>query len=134
METTYYYLSLSNELHALKTRVKNFIDSNHPPTDGEWKESILRYMIRRYLPANIEVGRSFVVKHDGNSKQIDLLFYDNAKPILFRDGELIYEYTKLDCDSALLETLEDLYENVKYFYNRDEMQEPKKKIEGTKNI
>jgi len=90
METIDYFNSLSDELHSLKKRVKYFISNNHPPTDGEWKESILRSVIRRSLPANIEVGRGFVVKSEGNSKQIDLLFYDNSKPILFRDGDLFF--------------------------------------------
>lgn len=90
MDTTSYFLSLSNELYALKERVRNFINNNHPPTDGEWKESILRSMIRRNLSANIEVGRGFVVNPNIISRQIDLLFYDNTKPILFRDNDLFF--------------------------------------------
>ena len=85
-----YFDSLTNELHALKNRIRNFIDNNHPLSDGEWKESALRSIIRRHLPANIEVGRGFVVKSDNPSKQIDILFYDNTKPILFRDGDFLF--------------------------------------------
>ncbi len=85
-----YFESLTNELHSLKNRIRNFIDSNHPLSDGEWKESVLRSLIRRHLPANIEVGRGFIVKTESPSKQVDILFYDNSKPVLFRDGDLLF--------------------------------------------
>jgi len=85
-----YFESLTNELHSLKNRIRNFIDYNHPLSDGEWKESALRSIIRRHLPANIEVGRGFVVKSTDPSKQTDILFYDNTKPVLFRDGDFLF--------------------------------------------
>ena len=74
-------------------------------------------------PKQIDKTGAFYINKNNTTYEI----YSNL-------GELIAEYTPLNTDSASLETLEDLYQNVKYFYNREEMQEPEKKIEGTKNI
>jgi len=90
MNTTQYFRSLSQELRALQNRVRNFIDDAHWLTDGEWKESVLRYFLRRNLPRTVEVGRGFVVSPKGHSNQIDVLIYDSAKPVLFRDGDLAF--------------------------------------------
>jgi hypothetical protein len=90
MDVREYFKSLTNELHALKDRVRNLIDINHQLSDGEWKESVLRAIVRRHLPANIDVGRGFIVKTEAPSKQVDILFYDNSKPVLFRDGDLLF--------------------------------------------
>ena len=85
-----YFRSLSSECTTLKDRVRILIDENHWPTDGEWKESVLRSMIRRSAPDSITVGRGFVVDHDRCSKQIDVLVYDNSLPILYKDGDLVF--------------------------------------------
>lgn len=90
MNSVEYFTSLTIELKALKNRVKNFIDTRHWQTDGEWKESVLKTVLKRHLPKNIEVGRGFVIKPNGVSKQIDILFYNTAKPCLFRDGDLLF--------------------------------------------
>jgi len=34
-------------------------------------------------------------------------------------GELILEYTKLNCDSLSLSNLSDIYETAKEFYNKE---------------
>jgi hypothetical protein len=91
-----YFQSLSSELHAVKNRVRNFIGSNHWPTDGEWKETVLRTVLRRHLPNNVKIGRGFVVRPNSPSKQIDVLIYDSSKPILYQDGDLIM----LSCDAV----------------------------------
>lgn len=85
-----YYRSLSLELRGLKNRVRSFIRDRHWLTDGEWKESVLRSMLRRHLPRTVEVGRGFVVAPHGTSTQIDVLLHDTDKPILFRDGDLVF--------------------------------------------
>lgn len=89
MDINSHLKSLSSEIDALKNRVRDLIDDAHWLTDGEWKESVLRTMLRRYLPANIGVGRGFVVRPDSCSRQIDILLYDTAKPVLYRDGDLV---------------------------------------------
>ena len=90
METTEYFRSLSAEITALKNRVRNFINDAHWRTDGEWKESVLRAILNGRLPNSIEAVRGFVLTSTGCSQQIDVLLYDNSKPVLFRDGDLVF--------------------------------------------
>ena len=90
MDTTQYFQSLSMEIRGLRDRVRCFIKDAHWPTDGEWKETVLRSFLRRNLPHPLEVGRGFVIGKNRASKQIDLLIYDSSKPVLFRDGDLVF--------------------------------------------
>lgn len=90
MRTEEYFRSLSDECETLKNRVRYLINDAHWPTDGEWKESVLRSMIRRSAPQSITVGRGFVVNHERCSNQIDVLLYDNTLPILYKDGDLVF--------------------------------------------
>lgn len=85
-----YFKSISSECSTLKNRVRMLIEDNHWPTDGEWKESVLRSMIRRSAPENLTVGRGFVVDHDRCSTQIDVLVYDNTLPVLYKEGDLVF--------------------------------------------
>lgn len=82
-------ISLTREFDALKNRVRNVIGDSHWQTEGEWKESVLRTILRRYVPATIGVGRGFVVRLDRSSTQIDVLLYDTSAPVLHRDGDLV---------------------------------------------
>lgn len=66
------------------------IADNHWPTDGEWKESVLRTLIRRSAPSTCSVGRGFIVTGETCSSQLDILIYDNAYPVLYRDGDLVF--------------------------------------------
>lgn len=84
-----YFKDLTKELESLKDRVRHFIGNAHWQSDGELKESVLRSILRRYLPSNIGVGRGFVVNVERPSTQIDVLLYDNTKPILFQDGDFV---------------------------------------------
>ena len=90
MDTIAYYRSLTQELEALKDRVRNLIAGSNWQTDGEWKESILRDVLRRHIPASLSIGRGFIVSPTRQSKQIDILVYDPAVPLLFRDGDLAF--------------------------------------------
>lgn len=85
-----YFSSISDELESLKNRVRHMIQDGHWPTDGEWKESVLRSIIRRSAPSTVSVGRGFVVTRERASSQIDVLIYDNAHPVLYRDGDLVF--------------------------------------------
>ena len=84
-----YYKNLTEELYSLKDRIRNYIGTSHCPSDGEWKESVIRTILRRHLPSNIGVGRGFIVSREQSSTQIDVLLYDKSKPILFQDGDFI---------------------------------------------
>ena len=90
MDVKAYYESLSAELEALKSRVRNFIDSNHWLTDGEWKESVLRSMIARRLPDSVKIGHGFIISEQGPSTQCDILLYRADRPVLFREGDLVF--------------------------------------------
>jgi hypothetical protein len=85
-----YFRSLSQELQALKNRVRYLIEDSHWQTDGEWKESVLRQILRRHLGGGIQVGRGFVVCEAESTHQIDVLLFDSSKPVLFRDGDLVF--------------------------------------------
>lgn len=78
------------ELEALKNRVRNFSQTKHWQTDGEWKESVLRTVLRRHLPKHLEPLRGFVTDGAQSTRQIDVLIYDSTKPVLFRDGDLVF--------------------------------------------
>ncbi len=89
MDVSQYFVSLTEELSALKNRVRHYIDDAGWLADGEWKESVLRSILRRHLPNNIGVGRGYVISSVSASTQIDVLLYDKTKPILFQDGEFV---------------------------------------------
>jgi len=90
MDTNKHFISLSAELTAMKDRVRDFIADSHWQTDGEWKESVLRSVLNRYLPHNVEAVRGFVLTPLGSSNQLDVLLYNKSKPVLFRDGDLVF--------------------------------------------
>ena len=90
MNTSAYFSSLALELRGLQNRVRNFLDDSHWLTDGEWKESVLRSILRRHLPSSAQIGRGFIVRPDANSRQIDLLIYNSNIPVLFREGDLVF--------------------------------------------
>jgi hypothetical protein len=85
-----YFQSIHTELLSLKNRVREVTSDPHWLTDGEWKESVLRTILRRHLPATVSVGRGFIIGPKYRSTQIDLLLYHSSKPVLFRDGDLVF--------------------------------------------
>ena len=90
MNVELHFRSLTAELESLKDRVRNFIDDGHWPTDGEWKESVLRSILARRLPETVRVGRGFVLTRQGATTQCDILLYTASSPVLFRDGDLVF--------------------------------------------
>jgi len=90
LDVNAYFLSLSGELNALKDRVRHLISGSHWQTDGEWKETVLRSVLRRHLPSSLEVGTGFIVAPNTASTQVDVLVYDSTKPVLFREGDLVF--------------------------------------------
>lgn len=85
-----YFRSVTVEVEALKDRVRHLIEDHHWQTDGEWKESVIRQVLRRHLPTSVSVGRGFVVTATSVSHQLDVLIFDSSKPVLFRDGDLAF--------------------------------------------
>lgn len=89
--------SITRELEIVKDRVRNLIGGRNWAEEGRYKEAVLRNVIKRFLPSNLSIGTGFIVKRDENStrnqilvsKQIDIIVYDNRKPILFSEGDFI---------------------------------------------
>lgn len=90
-----FHKSINEELILVKDRVKNLIDidTNHHGEDGNYREAILRNVIKRFLPNNISIGTGFVVAKKRNefkrTSQIDIIIYDNTYPVLFKEGDFI---------------------------------------------
>ncbi|QDE39914.1 hypothetical protein FIV34_12170 [Luteibacter pinisoli] len=89
MDIEQYFMDLTAESQALKNRIRNLIRDQHWLSDGEWKESVVRAMIRRIIGQDIGVARGFVVSGERASSQIDILLYDASQPVLHRDGDFV---------------------------------------------
>lgn len=93
MDIIEFHKSTAKELIALKNRLRNLIQ--HWPEDGRHHEVVLKTMIERFLPEKYRIGTGFVVQstHErGNhqaSKQIDLIIYDTAYPVLFKENDFV---------------------------------------------
>lgn len=97
-----YFKDLTIELNAVKNRIRNLIGPDrHYPSDGAWKESVLRSAIRRYLPTSFRVGSGFIVTSEDVSTQVDILICEDSAPLLFCDGDFII--TTADCVRAAIE-------------------------------
>lgn len=97
MDVRAHFQSIADELEAVKNRVRYIIEDRSWQTDGAWKESVLRTVLARHLPATVGVGHGFVVEPDGISTEIDILLYDKTKPVLYADGSLVF----VNSDSVL---------------------------------
>ena len=106
MNPVEYFRDLSKELRAVQNRIRNLIGDVHWPSDGAWKESVLRTVLRRYLPPSFTVGSGFILTAEGISTQIDILVCDDSAPILFRDGDFLI--STADCVRAAVEVKTEL--------------------------
>jgi len=89
MDKIQLFESITLELNSLKNRVRNLIGDAHWLSDGEWKESVLKSVIKRHISSNIGVGSGFIVNENECSSQIDIILYELNKPILFKDGDFV---------------------------------------------
>lgn len=116
-------------MKALQNRVREFLkEKPHWLADGEWKESVLRTMLRRSLPTSVHVSRGAVIREGGNSRQMDILIHRADAPVLFRDGD--YVFTTPDAVHAVIEVkskvnksqleeaLDQLTEQANFVYHR----------------
>jgi len=85
--------STVEELLAVKDRVRNLV--NHWGEEGRYKEAVLKTIIKRFLPEQFNIGTGFVVRqmpNSGNyesSDQIDLIVYNTAYPVLFKEDDFL---------------------------------------------
>lgn len=83
-----YHQSISSEISITQNRIRDLIGEAHWQTDGEYKEAVLRRVLRTHLPESVKVGKGFVCYPGEASRQIDLLLVDATKPTLFREGDV----------------------------------------------
>lgn len=85
--------SIGKELLTIKDRVRNLIGNAHRGEEGRYKESVLKKVIREYLPNNLNIWTWFIVLKNERgsyiSTQIDILIYDNTYPTIFRDEDFV---------------------------------------------
>ena len=94
-----YHRSITKEFEILEDRIGHLV--SHNQTRGEWKEAILRTILRRHLPEAIRIGQGFIVTREHSSTQIDVLVLKPGKPTLFQDGGLFI--VTPDVPSAIIE-------------------------------
>ncbi len=92
--------SITQELDAIKNRVRNLIGNAHWGEEGRFKEAVLKNVLRKFLPNNLSVGTGFILQAVGNndeenilSNQLDIIIYDNSLPVLFSEGDFIITTT-----------------------------------------
>ncbi|MEK4009400.1 DUF6602 domain-containing protein [Paenibacillus sp. FSL H3-0333] len=117
-----YYQSFSKELDVAKNRVRDIIGNAHWISDGTHKEAILQDVIKRFIPQKYSVSSGFILSNDGEScsKQLDIIIYDQASPLLFNGPNFVIvpdQYvravievkTSLSVGTKLKDALENLY-------------------------
>lgn len=101
-----YQKSIGKALEIEQNRIRDLIGSSHWLTDGEHKESILRKVLKDFLPEIYRVGTGFVCYPDidrggDNSSQIDILITSKEFPTLYKSGEL--HFVTPECVNAIVE-------------------------------
>jgi len=103
-----FHESIGKELKAVQNRVRNLIKDANWLEEGRYKEVVLRNVIRRFLPENLNIGTGFILKGKKKiSKQIDIIIYDNTYPVLFREGDFVI--TSPESVKAIIEVKTKLY-------------------------
>jgi hypothetical protein len=78
---------LQSELESVKNRFRTLV--THWPTDGAFKEEILRSILRRHVPESLKVARGFICTGNASSTEIDILIIDRTKPTLFKADDVV---------------------------------------------
>lgn len=85
-----FYESVNSEFDVVKNRVRNLIGDANWGEEGQFKESVLKNIISRFLPKKYSIGTGFVINSNKEiTKQIDIIIYDDSSPILFKEGDLV---------------------------------------------
>lgn len=85
------YLSkIAQEISVASDRINDLID--HPQVKGNYREYLLKSVLKKYLPKKYDVGTGFII---GCPRQCDILIYDciNYFPI-FKEDDLIVIHPK----------------------------------------
>lgn len=91
-KATDFQKSITDELTVVRNRVRNIIGNRNWGDEGRYKEAIFKNIIRRFLPSYLSVKTGFIVNSTNPDKlqitrQIDIIIYENTKPIIFSEGE-----------------------------------------------
>jgi hypothetical protein len=85
-----FHASLGQELQSIKDRVRNLIGDSNWGDEGRYKEAILKDVLKEHLPEQYAIGTGFALgQKPQRTTQIDVLIYDKAYPLLFRQGDFI---------------------------------------------
>ena len=125
-----YYKSMNDEFFLLKDRIRNLIGRDHWYTDGAHKESILKKIIKRFLPEKYLVGSGFIISSlergiTKSSTEIDVLILNRTSPTIFKDEDfyivskhavegIIEVKTKLPNRDSLSKILIKLDQNARF--------------------
>ncbi|MEO6174405.1 MAG: DUF6602 domain-containing protein [Flavobacterium circumlabens] len=111
-----YYGSLAHELKVKSEKISLLV--SHGQTVGNYREHILRELLRKYIPKKFSVATGFI---EGISQQIDIIIYDafNHSPT-FIEGELVV--VKKEAVRGIIEVKTNLItaklkESLEFFYN-----------------
>ncbi len=75
-----FLISTSQEIMAVKDRVRFLINDKNWGEEGRYKEIILREILRSFLPERYGIGTGFAIcKDDKVTSQIDIIIYDKFK-------------------------------------------------------
>lgn len=75
-----FLISTSQEIMAVKDRVRFLINDANWGEEGRYKEIILREILRSFLPERYGIGTGFAIcKDDKVTSQIDIIIYDKFK-------------------------------------------------------
>ena len=108
--TELFHKSTTKELKVIKDRVRNLIGNKNWGKEGEYKEAILKNIIKKFLPQNFRIGPGFIIKPNDNSSirsdiecstQVDIIIFDASYPVLFSEGDF-YIVTP-NCVRAVIE-------------------------------
>ena len=113
------FKSVTKEIESLRDKVLYF--TKHKYSNGFWRETILKRLIKRHLPQPYEIGQGFVITEKGCSTEIDIIIYDNTKPILHKEEGFII--TSIDSVIGIIEvktrtykeSLKNLKHNIELF-------------------
>lgn len=90
-----FFSSYSHELKSKMKRLDFLIGRDHWLSVGNYKEDLLRRLLRHLLPKKYEVSTGFILALDVNGKEIkskqqDIIIWDsNDYAAIFRDGDFV---------------------------------------------
>jgi len=117
MEGLREYIKLVSDSFDQKIRYINSF-TRHSPTIGEWREYILREIIRQHTPKRFSVSSGFIYKDESNvSPQIDILIYDSTSfgPLFEFGGIVVVRPESAVCAIEIKSKLDKtgLYDSIK---------------------